>query len=212
MIWPSYWGRMNKEGAIRPMLPAEVSSVISEKSLIPDQTTDEQIRDPYDTRPLTNDQIRKILAALGEDKTKEEPVFVTAGRLYRVSGSPDSRGPWEHQAAAPYAWAFGHDVRPAKQALGARGCTDCHSSDSPIFFGQVVARGAVTAGASATMWELRDKDATLAKLFAFSFTFRPMLKYIVFPCAAIVAGVLLYYGLMGLGGIAGRRRNRRIDA
>lgn len=207
-IWPSYWGRMGKEGTIRPILPNDVATVISDKQLIPDQTPEQMVRDPYDTRPLTDEQIQKILTALAEDKTQNEPIFITAGKLYRIVGGKLTSG--ENKAAEPYAWPFGHDVRPAREALGARGCADCHSGDSPIYFGTVVARGAIApdAGVKRAMWELRGDDKTIASFFAWTFTFRPMLKYIAFTSAAIVAGVLLYYGLLGVGGMTCRGRNR----
>ena len=44
------------------------------------------------------------------------------------------------EAAAPYTWPMAHDVRPARQALGAKGCTDCHSPDSAVQYGKVIYR------------------------------------------------------------------------
>jgi len=35
-------------------------------------------------------------------------------------------------------YKFSHDIAPAKAALGAGGCTDCHSSGSPFFEGKVL--------------------------------------------------------------------------
>lgn len=34
-------------------------------------------------------------------------------------------------------WPLAHDVRPAAQSLGVRGCTDCHAAGAPFFFGTV---------------------------------------------------------------------------
>ena len=48
-----------------------------------------------------------------------------------------AKHPWE---ASPYgnAHTYNHDILPARAALGAGGCTDCHSPSSWFFFGQVV--------------------------------------------------------------------------
>ncbi|MHA1573415.1 MAG: hypothetical protein ACTSX8_05425 [Alphaproteobacteria bacterium] len=46
---------------------------------------------------------------------------------------------WE---ASPYGnvHTYNHDVLPARSALGTKGCTDCHSSRSPIFLRPVLLR------------------------------------------------------------------------
>jgi len=216
MVWPTYWGRINKEGVIVPITPAEIDTLINDKSLLPDPPAEEQARDPYMARPLTDEQITKILSALAEDRTKDQPVFVTAGLVFRLADgklhvqSKDKDGR-EFAAARPYAWPFAHDVRPAGQSLGATGCAECHSKDSPIYFGTVTARGAVDfdRGVRKAMWELRGDDRLVASTFAWTFVFRPMLKYVSFASAVVVAGVLLYYGLMGLGAITCRARNQQ---
>jgi hypothetical protein len=51
------------------------------------------------------------------------------------------------------------------------------------------------------MWEMRSDNKTLASFFASTFTFRLMLKCIVFACAFIVLAVLTHYGLRGIGAI-----------
>ena len=117
----------------------------------------------------------------------------------------------EHESARPYAWALAHDVRPASQSLGARGCADCHSSDSPLYFGTVLARGPVEAsrGLSKAAWELRGENKLLAATFASSFAFRPALKYITLGSAFIVLAVLINYALMGLAAVTGRTRSKQ---
>jgi hypothetical protein len=54
---------------------------------------------------------------------------------------------------------------------------------------------------SKEMWELRGDDKTVASFFAFTFHFRPLLKILVFAAAFVVLGVLLHYGLRGIGAI-----------
>jgi hypothetical protein len=57
------------------------------------------------------------------------------------------------------------------------------------------------------MWELRGDSKVLASTFAFSFVFRPMLKCLSFGSAFVVLGVLVNYGLLGLGAITGKARS-----
>jgi hypothetical protein len=196
MVWPSYWARW-KEGQISPMLPAEAAR----SGTFPKQDSDDVPRDPYNTKPLTDTQIQQTLASFPDDPGKGQAVFIAAGKLYRLDhGKLASE---ENAAAKPYAWALAHDVRPAAQALGARGCAECHSSDSPMYFATIAARGPVepTNGLRKGMWELRGDDKKMASFFAYTFTFRPLLKCIVFGSAFIVLAVLAHYGLRGVGAL-----------
>jgi len=201
MVWPSYWGRL-KDGKVTPMLPEEAAKT----DKLPTQPAEDVARDPYNTKPLTEQQIQPVLEALSADKSRGEAVFIASGKMYSLdAGKLKSQ---EHEAAKPYAWALAHDVRPAAQAAGARGCADCHSSDSPIYFGTILARGPVdpTNGVSRAMWELRDDSKRVASTFAFTFVLRPMLKYVTFGSAIIVLGVLVNYGLLGIGALTGQSR------
>jgi hypothetical protein len=196
MVWPSYWARLNGTN-ITPVLPAEAAKTLT----LPQPSSDDAARDPYNTKPLTDRQIQDALASFPADPSKGQPVFIAAGKIYRVEKGVLNSS--EDPAAKPYAWALAHDVRPATQALGARGCADCHASDSPMYFATVAARGPVepTNGLSKEMWNLRGDDKTVASFFAFTFHFRPLLKVLVFAAALLVLGVLLHYGLRGLGTI-----------
>ncbi len=204
MVWPSYWGRLNN-GKVTPLLPEEVSKT----GKFPAQTRDDQTRDPYITKPLDDAQIQANLEALGSDKSKGEAIWIAAGKMYRLDGGKLKSE--EHASAKPYAWALGHDVRPASQAVGARGCADCHATDSPIYFGTALARGPVnmTNGITKAMWEFRGDDRVIASTFATTFVFRPLLKYISFGSALIVLGVLLHFGLLGVGAVAAKARGKQ---
>lgn len=197
MVWPSYWGFL-KDNKVKALLPEEVAKAAGDK--LPKQSTEEVERDPYNTKPLTDPQIKEVLAALPAEGTNGAPVFLAAGKLYRLDGG--NLKSEEHDAAKPYAWALAHDVRPASQAVGAKGCADCHAKDSPIFFASVTARGPVEPGSSVTkaQWALRGEDSTLPSTFAFTFNFRPMLKIMTFTGAALILGVLLGRALVALSG------------
>jgi hypothetical protein len=204
MVWPSYWARW-KEGKITPMLPAEAAK----SGTFPKQESDDMPRDPYDTKPMSDGQIQQVLASFPDDPAKGQAVFIAAGKLYRLDHAKLVAE--ENNAAKPYAWALAHDVRPATQALGAKGCADCHSSDSPMYFATVAARGPVepTNALFKGMWEMRGDNKTMASFFAYTFTFRLMLKCIVFACAFIVLAVLAHYGLRGIGALTGADSSKK---
>jgi hypothetical protein len=102
------------------------------------------------------------------------------------------------------AWPIAHDVRPAARSLGSGGCTDCHTSDSPVFFGQVVAESPADLGEPAVipMYTLLGKDPTELKAWGMSYTFRPFFKVVGFATAGLIGAVLLVYLLTGLAALA----------
>lgn len=205
MVWPSYWGRLAKDGKVTPMLPEEVAKTAK----LPPQSGEDVSRDPYNSKPLTDAQIQAALEKLSSSKTNGEPVFIAAGKMYRLENGKLNSA--ENDAAKPYAWPLAHDVRPARQALGARGCADCHSSEAPIYLGAIAARGPVDAASGLTkaMWELRGDDKAVFATFAYSFLFRPWLKIICFTCAFVVLCVLAGFGLLAVNAITGRARARQ---
>ncbi|NMC68582.1 MAG: hypothetical protein GYA57_00785 [Myxococcales bacterium] len=66
-------------------------------------------------------------------------VWVSDTRAY-YSSTEWRALPHEEWEATPYAsvYKFSHDVAPARAALGAGGCIDCHRSGSPFFAGPVL--------------------------------------------------------------------------
>jgi len=97
-------------------------------------------------------------------------------------------------------WRIGHDVRPAAQSLGIRYCTDCHGTEAPFFFGDVnVDTPVVAARESKKMVDFQGISPIYAWAFAFSFVFRPWMKVVVIASCAVMAFVLLLYGLKALG-------------
>ena len=196
MVWPNYWAVLKRE-SVMAISPARA------KTLLGAALADLQAKPGAG---LSDTQISKALAAIGASKDLGgEAVYISGGKMFRRSADGKISAA-EHPAAKPYAWAIGHDVRPASQSLGARGCGDCHSSSSPIYFTQVIAQGPVTpANALArNMASLRGDSGFMAWLFAFTFNFRMMLKVISFACATILFAILVLYGLRGLGWLTSR--------
>src|SRR5438132_13721620 len=140
-------------------------------------------------KALTDEQITKTLTALSSgdaatQPTAGQPVYVSGGTVYgldkgRLVKISDSR-----PEAQPYEWPFAHDVRPASQSLGIRGCTDCHSSQGAIYFGQVTPVGAFASQNVVTrnMTQFRGESTALAEAWVGSFMGRSLFKLLIFIC------------------------------
>ncbi|RPJ04351.1 MAG: hypothetical protein EHM36_10875, partial [Deltaproteobacteria bacterium] len=83
------------------------------------------------------EEIKNFLMALkGKDKfgnrVANQPVLVKGGFLYRL----DKKGEVEkvkHEQAQTLDYSLSHNVVSGANVLGARGCRDCHSKNSPFF-------------------------------------------------------------------------------
>jgi hypothetical protein len=130
--------------------------------------------------------------------------------VWRTSGGVSGQSaPGEKvPVGAYYSWSIAHNVRPASQALGARGCEDCHSNDAPIHFGRVTDAGDAEADARPIrfMHELRGDDAAFTKVWNAGFIVRPVFKWFGFVCVAIIVLVALHYFLNAVGAVTRRFR------
>lgn len=83
--------------------------------------------------------VRQYLTDTKYDLTGKKVVWVLNDRLYTSGHKWEQLQKHEYEAS-PYAsvYKYSHDVAPAKAALGAKGCSDCHSKNSHFFFGQVL--------------------------------------------------------------------------
>ena len=123
-VFPSFFGRLDKDGKVTP-LPMELVKPAVRKGA--GKSRDEK------TGEMTNDQIAAVLAALKpEGGDPLEAVFIQRGQLFKSTGDGKLSAGEENPAAKPYTWPIAHDVRPRSQALGARGCAECHDPGSPI--------------------------------------------------------------------------------
>jgi formate dehydrogenase subunit gamma len=118
-LLPKYWAVVNDDGTLRGLLPEELNAAF--KQLDPTKDTDTQIMQTLDA----------MSAALKGRKV----AYLEGGMKYELADGKLASAPSD--AAAPMDYPVAHDVRPTAQALGAGGCTDCHSLASP-FLGMVV--------------------------------------------------------------------------
>ncbi len=143
------------------------------------------------------EKLVKALTVLKEDvDVAGDPVFVSNGQVYKLSGE-DKLEMVRHESADPVAWPVAHDVRPARLALGANGCRQCHSEDAPIFYGTVTAQGPAPVAKPVTyaMHELQDRDPVLLAAWSESFSARTEFKWTAVALVGIVAFVILMFAM-----------------
>ena len=147
-------------------------------------------------KPLNNERLTLYLTRIGE-AIGGEVVYVNGDTISSLKNGAIAAAPAPGNAA--YLWPMAHDVRPAAQALGSGGCTDCHSGNSPFFYGQV-AVDKPTEGAASTkpMYEFEKLSPTLLKHWGLSFQMRPLFKVMGFGAAALVAAVLVLFAFAAL--------------
>ena len=152
------------------------------------------------------------LQALAKTRADAAPVYVSAGKVYRLDAAGQKveviAG---HPAAAAYAWPLAHDVRPARQSLGVFGCKECHSSRSPLFYGTVTALGpaADDAPLQTRMFELMKLNPTLLAAWEQSFRVRTAFKWAGFAALGATALVLILCLMLGVNGLLNLIRRKR---
>ncbi len=191
MVWPAFWGRLT-QGKVTPLEPESVQKAAAEVFRT-------MAKEKYAS--LNEESISKILTALAPKKGADgEPVYISGGQLYRREENGRVVGA-NHKLAQPYAWSIGHNVRPATQSLGARGCTDCHAADSAFSHGTLEVASPAHFGESPK--EPNNPlmaESSTEELFESSFLLRPAFKVVGIVAAftvALVLAVCLFSGLTG---------------
>jgi len=124
-LLPAYYANRRPDSSLVPLDPAYVFSRFSRAA--------EAIKDDNgDKAPEVNTdaEIKAMLTALKKKDVK--PAYVVGGRAYEL----DEKGELTSTATPlgdPIDLPLAHNVRPAPQALGAEGCTECHRSKAPFF-------------------------------------------------------------------------------
>jgi hypothetical protein len=193
LIWPAYWGRLDGE-RVKPLAIDVVEGTLGRVLA--------KVEPPANGSwaSLTDDQIAQSLKALAEG-TDAKTVYVAGGRVYRLDDAGQLVSEADRLAAAPYAWPIAHNVRPAAQSLGVGKCTVCHSPKSAFFFGKVGVDSPAASGGSGAMSQYQFQRVPHGRTWAFamSFAFRPWFKIVSIGASALIALVLLLYGLRALG-------------
>ncbi len=200
LMWPSFWAFEN-EGELTPIEPKKfqrmVLNVVQTDSLTDSLKIASMIAGNWaNFSEAQTVQILDSLKILFPEAGV--PVYVGGGKIFKAengeiiasSGNP---------AAAPYMWAFAHDVRPAEQSLGIRRCEDCHATDAPFTFATVKAEipFSFSTGEEIDIVSLQGMDSIYPRVFAFTFLFRPFFKILIIACCVIILFVLLYGSVRG---------------
>jgi len=186
MVWPAFWGRI-EGGTVKPLHPDVVKRAIAKAKVGAALTADGSW--------LNVDErwVEQVLRVLDEEAPS---AYIAGGKLHRLDGgrlkSEDSA------QAQPYLWPIAHDVRPATQALGAKGCQECHSTDAAILFGKVTVDSPL-ASERKVSWAMnrfeKNLDSAYQSRLAGSWRYRPLLKATGLGAAAILLLVLLAYAV-----------------
>ena len=176
-----------KDGRLKPLVPDFVVKAVTETV--------------GTGRSFTEAQAAMVLKKLAADKGGTY-VYVSSGKMFSLDGG--SLVAADNAAAEAVSWPLAHDVRPASQALGAGGCTDCHSMGSPILAARVAGVGPMktAAGSVRPMHELAGLSNTYHTLFGATFTFRTMFKTVLIIMAGIIFMIVLAYGVVALRRLA----------
>jgi hypothetical protein len=218
MVVPSFWGRMGADGKIKPIRPDDVVAAGAD-AILGEKPNEKEARA---IEPLTQEQIAQVLEKLAAAPSPEikpadvvsarsaaatapttaasvptteataaaagEPVFVTGATVYKRGGQRIVSA-----FAAPYYWPIAHDVRGAQQALGARGCRECHASGAPIFDAKVDTAAVITgASTTGTMAQWRRESTGALGVFAATYPLRWLLILIGYGSAGILLLVILF--------------------
>lgn len=178
VLYPAFWA-WEQDGTLSPLAPARVLEAA--RTALPAAGT-----------ALTVDAVAAVLGAM-EQRAPEgaRAVFVGNGKLHRASG--DGLAVEDHDRAAPVAWAIGHNVRPAAQSWGSRGCMECHSTDSAMLTGTLHARHLAELGtfAVSTLVEGMELDEGYHRAFAQAFRMRTPFKVGGFAALGLIGFALL---------------------
>ena len=186
---PRFGWMTTKDGkvAIRPMISDLVIQGVSATAEVEETFTEQQ-----------------VATVLGRLQTAKggKYAYISSGKMFSL-GDGGKLVAGDNPAAEAYSWPMAHGVRPAPQALGAGGCTDCHSSDSAFLFGKVAGTGPLLTEAAAvkSMYELQGLDAGFHNMFGLTFVFRPIFKVVLFGAAILMAMMLAAYGVLALRGL-----------
>lgn len=205
LMWPSFWAFKDGNTISDPILSEEVQNIALAfiiRDTLTDSTNIAHLR-TGNWPQFSEKQIIGILDSLNTLNPEEDtPVYISGGKIFSAADSTILIQQ-DHPAAKPYSWAFAHDVRPAEQSLGIRGCNDCHAIGSAFSFGNVSAPMPLdfSKGSTISMTSLQETDAFYPRVFAMSFLFRPLMKNMILICCGIILLVLLLYTMKGLDAI-----------
>jgi hypothetical protein len=175
---------MDKDNKTRPLIDEAVIVAVAQTAGVEESFTEQQV----------GVVLGKLQASKGG-----KYAYISSGKMFSLDDSGAVVAS-DNPAADAYSWPMAHGVRPGAQALGAGGCTDCHSQDSAFFFGKVKGSGPLLTDAAAvkSMYELQQLDAGFHSMFGLTFVFRPIFKTTLFAAAVLMALILAAYAMIAV--------------
>jgi hypothetical protein len=165
-------------------------------SLIKDDNNDGiiEVNRPEEIDALLT-SVKNYLVNTGFPLEGKRLVWVSDRRLY-YSAKESTEIPHEEYEATAYAsvYKFSHDIAPAKAALGAGGCSDCHRSGSPFFEGKVL-KEIFSAKDGKPVWMANYEILGIAGPWIKLGTFR---EELVKPFLYILAGLLIILAIVSI--------------
>jgi hypothetical protein len=160
----------NKDGIIEVNRPEEIDALIS--------------------------AVKAHLDATGFPMNNRKLVWVSDNKAYYSSKEHRDLAHEEYEATAySSAYKFSHDISPARAALGAGGCTDCHKSGSPFFQGAIL-KTAFSGDNASPIWAPNYEILGLSSFGVRLGSFREaLLKPFIYWIGAIVLLLLAALGL-----------------
>ncbi|MEI7902014.1 MAG: hypothetical protein WCK89_17315, partial [bacterium] len=131
-------------------------------------------------------------------------VYVAHGQVWEL-GTDGKLTSKVEKVAGAVSWALGHDVRPARQARGAKPakCADCHTADSKFFFAQVESTGPLLTARKLVQaqCEFMALSGSYNKVFGTTFLMRPVFKIFLWVVFAIVLLVAVAFVAAAVPGV-----------
>ena len=160
---------------------------------------------------LTEEQVGLVLKALAASEAKPGKgdvspfVYFSGGRSFRLNKDGRLESAEAGEVAAPVTWPLAHDVRPAQQSLGAKGCTDCHTADSKFFFKTLRAAGPLLTNNAAvkSTTSLMGVGGLFHRVFGLTFAVRPWFKLLLAATVIACGAVVVVFFLVVAGKLAG---------
>lgn len=152
---------------------------------------------------LFAEKVAAALAAIEEELTIDQAVYVSSGFVYAIGDEPDTLKKIETEDSAAIdmlQWPIAHNVRPAGWSLGITGCVECHSDSGSIFASTVKATGpGPDQGESVAMFTLQGIDPDQRLTWNELFTGRASFKIIVAASVTLLVMTLLLASGMLIG-------------
>ncbi len=184
VFWPTFWARRRGD-SLSPVAPSEIARTLRRALRVR-----RSFRAEMDGVDVFHERMTKALAALGTSE-EGQAVFVAGNGILSV----DSDGKLVNVASARRAavgWSLAHPVRPARRALGARGCGECHEAASEFLTARVEADRTVPGATLMEPWVPLDTGLT-AKLqrMARAWGARRLFKVLLWAGSVVLTFVLV---------------------